>query len=320
MRRLPGLNDLRVFETAARLRNFRQAAEQLHLTHGAVSHRIRALEEQLGVVLFDRKNDMQLTEAGLELLTAASEAMGVLAGAVERISQHYGRQTCSVHLSLLPSFATRWFMPRVGDFNVKHPGFSIQIESLAELTTFGEYGVDAAVRCGTGGWKDLHVEHLMDEHYYPVATPAFIEKHSVRGIEDLLVLPLIAHIVTNDIGVSWSRLFSALDLPTTQTMAATLVDDHHLGLQAAELGLGVALARHTLAHDSIVTGKLQRLFSCGMRGNFKHYFVSPQEPNESPCFRAFLTWLHAQCDAFTTNSVPYLNDIHWLDDAPVQQE
>ena len=105
MKIIPGLNDLRIFECAARLQHFRQAAEELHLTHSAVSHRIRSLEERLGMTLFERQNGVSLTDAGRELYGVVRHSLSALSAGIERTTQRYASTKKRVRLSLLPCFA-----------------------------------------------------------------------------------------------------------------------------------------------------------------------------------------------------------------------
>jgi LysR family glycine cleavage system transcriptional activator len=310
---MPGLNDLRMFETAARLRNFRQAAEELHLTHGAVSHRMRALEEQLGVVLFDRRDNMRLTPAGLELQGAATEALRLLGGAIERIVQHYRPQGGTVRLSVLRSMATRFLLPRWQSFQMSHPGVSLQIDASVELAQFGEHGVDLALRYGSGSWPDMRAQWLMDDAYYPVAAPAFLAGRAPVRAADLLTLPLVGFSVVRDFGADWNRMFNALALPTSAAPSITMFDDIELALQAAEHGMGVALARHSMVFDAIQQGRLERVLDVGLRGNFRHYIVAPRNRIDSAAELSVIDWLEGQARQFSADGAAELAGLRWLD-------
>ncbi|MBV1776180.1 LysR family transcriptional regulator [Burkholderiaceae bacterium DAT-1] len=313
MRRMPGLNDLRVFEAAARLQNFRQAAEALHLTHGAVSHRVRTLEDQLGVSLFDRQEAMRLTAAGRELYSATTRALNTLTDALDRIDQHYRDQPGVVRLSVLPTFASHFLVPRLPAFQQIHPNCHLRIEATTALAGFGEQGVDVSVRYGKGTWPNLHAEPLMHECYYPVASPSFLARFPERKIEDLCKMPLIGVEVAYDFGVSWSALFSAMRLSASPTLALTMFDDSALAVLAAEQGMGVALGRHSMVHASIRSGKLQRVFDVGMRGQFHHYLVRREMRPNNLSVQTLIDWLHAECEQFQCESQGDLDGIRWLD-------
>jgi LysR family transcriptional regulator, glycine cleavage system transcriptional activator len=168
--RLPPLSSLRAFEAAARLESFSLAADEIHVTHGAVSHQVKALEEFLDVTLFRRESRrVALTDDGryfAERVRSALNQISDAAGSLKRRAQP-NRLTISV----LPSFASRWLMPRIGRFMALHPGLEVQVEATASLANFARDGVDVAIRFGRGPWPSVHAEWFMDDAYLMVCSP-----------------------------------------------------------------------------------------------------------------------------------------------------
>lgn len=155
MRKISGLNDLRIFESAGRLQNFRQAAEELSLRHSAVSHRVRSLEDQLGIALFERQNGVKLFDAGRELHLAVSTSTAQLEESIDPITQHHGAPRILVRVSALSSFAAHWLLPRLNNFSLTHPTTSLQIQAGADLSDIGENGVDFALRFEDEKWGNI---------------------------------------------------------------------------------------------------------------------------------------------------------------------
>ena len=167
---LPPLNALRAFEAAARLSSISRAADEIHVTHGAISHQVKALEDFLGVALLERKGrGVTATAAGRRLAERVGSALEQIAEAATAISRRDdpGR----LKISTLPSLAARWLMPRIGSFMEAHPEFEVSIQTGRELADFNRDDIDIAIRFGRGGWQGVRVEHLMGDAYFPVCSP-----------------------------------------------------------------------------------------------------------------------------------------------------
>ncbi|MCH8619435.1 LysR substrate-binding domain-containing protein [Undibacterium sp. TS12] len=312
MQKIPGLNDLRIFEAAGRLQNFRLAGQELSLTHSAVSHRIRSLEEQLGLELFERQNGVRLTDAGRELHAAVTLSLDQLGTAIDRISQHYRSPRQVVRIASLPAFAAYWLLPRLHDFYLAYPDISIQIQASVELAELGENGVDLALRFGTGKWANVNSHKLMVEYYYPVASADFITLHQPATEKDLPTLPLLVHANTTGAGSSWSAYFKALGLHAQQTLRSISFDDSNLVLQAAEHGHGIAFERHSHVSTRIKSGHLQRLFDSGLHSLSHYYLLSTKQGMSIPAVRCVHDWLISQAKEFTVQSAAELAQIQWL--------
>lgn len=313
MRKIPGLNDLRIFEAAGRLQNFRLAGQELNLTHSAVSHRIRSLETQLALELFERQNGVRLTDAGRELHAAVSLSLEQLGTAIDRVSQHYSSPRQVVRIACLPSFAAYWLLPRLQDFYQAYPDISIQIQASVELEELGENSVDLALRFGTGNWANVQSHRLMSEYYYPLASPEFIARHQPIRPGDLLRLPLLVHAHTRGAGSSWSAYFRALGLPVQQALRSISFDDSNLVLQAAEHGHGIAFERHSHVSARVRSGHLQRLFDTGLQSHRQYYLLSTRQGLSNRAVQCAYDWLIRQADEFSVQSVTELAQWRCLD-------
>ena len=166
-RRLPPLNALKAFEAAARSESFTRAAEELNVTQGAVSHQVKALEEILGVKLFNRERQrLIITEAGREYLAVVRDALDRIAVGTERLVQ---RQTSGVlTVSTSPDFAAKWLVHRLGRFAEAHPDIDLRVSATIQYVDFAREDVDLAVRHGDGNWPGLDVVRLCSERLFPV--------------------------------------------------------------------------------------------------------------------------------------------------------
>src|ERR1700693_1997214 len=169
-RRLPPLSALRPFEAAARLQSFSRAAQELHLTHGAVSRQVRALEDHVGVELFSRYGKrVALTPEGRAFAERIRNALQEIVQAADALSSR--KRDPRLTVSVVPSFASRWLMPRLIRFMEAHPKIEVNVLTSTAFTNFTDDGVDVAIRLGRGPWPSLACEHFLDDEYFPVASP-----------------------------------------------------------------------------------------------------------------------------------------------------
>ena len=243
----------RFFEAAARHLNFTRAAEEMHVTHGAVSQRIKRLEEHLGTPLFRSAGRMLLTDEGSRLLERVRAAISEIAEGVEAIRPANGEQILTI--STVPCFAAYWLLPRLADFNEHHPDIQVNIRATRSLTDFTRDGVDMAVRFGPGTWAGLKSIKLHDEELVPVCSPAFRGGQLPRAPGDLLKVPLL-----HDERQPWSIWFEAVGMDYRDAGQGPRYSDENLLFPAAIAGLGVALARASLVEADLESGRLVRLF------------------------------------------------------------
>jgi LysR family glycine cleavage system transcriptional activator len=251
--RLP-LNTLAAFRAVAELQNLRAAAEVLHLTHSAVSQQIRGLEEQLGFALFERRGRrVALNAAGQALLRSVQGALSLLDDGVQAAAAAAGGESQRLRVTVLPSFANRWLLPRIGRWREQHPEFPLEIDASIRAVDLAREGFHAAVRQGTGPWAGLRSERLFEQPPIIVVASASAARRLLGAQPEALARePLLGD---SDLWVDW---FAAAGVRTNvQTVA--VFNDAGLMLQAAEQNLGLALSREILAADALCEGRLVRL-------------------------------------------------------------
>lgn len=270
---LPPLQALRAFEAAARHLSYSRAAEELSLTHGAISHHIARLEQELGGVrLFIRDGQrMILTEAGQVLVMEVREGLQRLAEAFNnsraRPRPRYASRTLTV--SVLPSLAARWLVPRLYRFQAAHPDMDIAIRPSAELAALdGRDGIDLAIRYGPGNWPGLHSLKLMKSFVFPVCSPELLTRTPLRSPADLMNVTLL-----RNPRQKWRPWFLAAGIDLPEPSQGPVYDDAGLLLQAAVAGQGVALARSVLAADDLAAARLVRVYDVQVEDNYGWFMV-----------------------------------------------
>ena len=288
---LPPFSALRAFEAAARHLNFSRAAEELHLTHGAISHQMKALEANLGVSLFRREGRrMLLTDAGQRFASRLRDVLGDLSEAVAEVAQR--RDHHELTISVLPSFASLWLIPRLASFHAAHPEIDINIRATQALAEFGRGGVDLAIRIGQGNWAGLVAEKLFDEEAFPVASPRLNGGALPKRPRDLAGAVLL-----RSERQPWTPWFRAIGLDWPEPSRGPIYSDETLLIQAAAEGIGVALARGALVTADLASGRLVRLFPRRVPSRTAYYLVYPQAAGELTRARAFRAWIRAEVKA-----------------------
>jgi LysR family glycine cleavage system transcriptional activator len=288
MSRLP-LYTLPAFRTVAELQNLRAAADVLHLTHSAVSQQIRGLEEQLGFKLFERRGRrLVLNPAGEALLRSAQTALAQLDDGVQAAAAAAGGTAPRLRVTVLPSFAQRWLLPRMGRWRERHPNLALEIDSSQQLVDLQREGFHAALRYGTGPWTGLESERLFDMpmRMIVVGSPSAARRLKGAQPEALAREPLLGD------RELWQRWFAAAGLSVKVTPVADF-NDAGLMLQAAEQNLGLALSRELLAADALCDGRLVKLTPLTMSYEPAHayHLVFPPGVRAWPPLAALRTWL-----------------------------
>jgi LysR family glycine cleavage system transcriptional activator len=283
MARFPPLTSLRAFEAAARHLSFTRAAEELRLTHSAISHQIRGLEQYVGVTLFVRRpRGVALTQEGQILAVALQQAFARVDSALAHVK---ARRSEVLTLSVLPAFAARWLVPRLSDFQNRHPEIQINLTPSAQLANLRNDGVDAAIRFGAGHWPNVKADKIKSEILFPVASPKFRDPLPAHPHD------LLGHTLLNDGNTTWEPWLNAAGLGMHQMRFGATYGDAGLLLEAAAQGHGIALARATLAECDIGAGRLVRLFDTAVECEFAYYFVCLPVREHEFKIQAFRTWL-----------------------------
>ncbi|MEO8170212.1 MAG: transcriptional regulator GcvA [Oxalobacteraceae bacterium] len=282
--RMPSLPALRAFESAARHDSFSRAAAELHLTHGAIGHQVRALEASLGVQLFTRVGrGLALTPEGRMLAERVRAAWLDIAAAAQDISRRANAGQLTI--SVMPSFAARWLVPRLGRFIEQNPDIELVVQTTGQLVDFSREAVDIGLRMGRGDWPDLWCERLFGDSYFPVCAPSFKHGKLPATIGELAGLPLL-----NSTGEPWLPWFAAAGLDAPEPRGVTYSDSHSL-LQAAKEGQGIALARQTMVADDLRQGALLRLFSVSIPSPAEYFLVCPPALLQTGKVQRFRAWL-----------------------------
>lgn len=293
-RRLPPLDSLRVFEAAARHGAFAKAAEELHLTASAVSHRMAALEAALGVALFERRGRrVAPTASGRDYAAAIGAALGQLRAATRRIAAPSRAGPLAV--SVTPLFAMRWLLPRLAGFEAAHPAVPVRLHASMRLVDFATDEVDLAVRFGRGEWQGLVAERLFGFDLVPVAAPALTKgPRALKAPADLARATLLHAENTADF---WRLWLTAAGLSGIDAERGRRFQDAPLSIQAALAGLGVALADPRFVADDLAAGRLVVPFDIHAATQGAFHLVYREGALADPRIASFRTWLLAEVAA-----------------------
>jgi LysR family glycine cleavage system transcriptional activator len=297
-RRLPPLNALRAFEAAARHLNFSRAADELSVTPGAVSQQIQNLEDYVGVALFKR------TPKGLLLTDPAQIALPALREAFDRLADAASMLTAAVDgrrltVSVAPSFAAKWLVPRLGLFEAAYPQVDVWVSAGMELADFNSGEIDLAVRYGAGRYPGLEVVRLMAETVAPVASPELMERQPLVEPADLAghVLLHDGSPDADDSCPDWTMWLAARGVKGVDGSRGPRFNQSSLVIEAAVSGRGVALAKRALAQADLDAGRLVSPFQITTAVDFAYYAVYPKAKARLPQVKAFAAWLTAQAEA-----------------------
>jgi LysR family glycine cleavage system transcriptional activator len=291
LRTLP-INSLKVFEAAARLGNFAQAAVELHVTPAAVSQQIKKLEEWCGTQLFQRiGRTVQLTQAGYHLLPGVTDGLARLDEAVGRVARHPGANRISI--STVGAFAARWLVPRLDRWRMAHPNINIMVSTSGQLVDFNRDQIDVAIRIGDGNYPGLHSDLLMRETVVPLCHPKLLNGDPpLKKPRDLNHHPLIHFTpMVGDIKLSWRDWLDAVGVEGVDSTRGLFFNDFVVALNATIAGQGVLLALHTLVADDLKAGVLVVPFGGEGYQSLGWHMVMPKSRMKSPNAAMFRDWL-----------------------------
>lgn len=286
-RSLP-LSSLRAFEAAARLGSFKAAAEELAVTPTAVSHQIRALEAQTGLALFDRQvRKVSLTDAGTQLYPVLRDGFDAFEATLARLTQQR-RTRAQVSISATNAFTVKWLVPRMADFQRRHPDIDLQLQASDDLIDLRSTAVDIAIRYGRGPYPGLAIEPLFTDRFAPVANPRL----GVVSPEDLARVPLIRFDWKRPRpeNPTWERWFMVAQRRLSSQASQLRFSDEGHAIQAAVAGHGIALVSLALIADDLEAGHLVQPFGPAIDGHTFYLAMYADRPPSAPVL-AVAHWL-----------------------------
>ncbi|MCP4411167.1 MAG: transcriptional regulator GcvA [Gammaproteobacteria bacterium] len=303
-RRLPPLNSLRTFESAARHLSFTKASEELFVTQAAVSHQIKHLEEFLGVDLFHRKNrKLTLTEEGAEYSPQIRDIFEQLRNATQNL-QSVGA-TGTLNVSVIPTFAIEWLIPRLDQFKTLYPGIDVRIMANSddrEVDFFGE-DIDVAIYFTRDSNRDsnrkgMYKQKLLDEYMIPVCSPALIKADPpLQTLEDLRNHTLLHENSTE----GWARWLDKAGVQDINLSRGSIFSHTVMVLQAAIHGQGIAMTYSILAQQEIDSGRLVTPFDITLPSVNAYNFLCPEGHEQKPRITAFKDWLKTTIEKESEN-------------------
>ncbi len=293
-RKLPPLKSLRYFDAAAKTLSFTRAADELFVTQAAVSHQVKALEEFLGVALFIRKNRrLHLSEEGQAYWPAIRKIFEQLADATAQLKS--SGATGPLTVSVAPSFAVTWLVPRLSQFNERYPDIDVRMKADDELADFVRDDVDMQIFFGNhddnheGYDDDLDVQCLLEEKLAPVCSPDLLKgrRRPLETPDDLRYHTLLHDESTDD----WKNWLKMAGVEGVNLNTGTIFSHSNLVLQAARYGQGIAIGHSVLAQSDIELGRLVKLFDLELTSNYSYDIVCPKMWADKPKIKAFRDWL-----------------------------
>jgi LysR family glycine cleavage system transcriptional activator len=284
---LPPLHTLRAFEAIGRLGSFTLAAQELDLTHSAISHQMRALETSLQAKLVDRsRRELSLTASGQQFLPVVRTVLQQLTEVSDAIRGPTGQR---LRVNVLPSFAARWLLPRLGGFLARRPDVDVEVSATQELVELRPSGMNLAIRHGDGKWQGVTSELLFEETLFPVASPAYLRAHRIETLGDLRTGLLL-----RDDFQPWEPWLEHASIRSERCRFGAVYRDSALALQAAEAGQGIALGRSWLVADAIKAGSLARIGPFSTPASAAYFLVYPKGGRTAPAVRDFCSWIRNQ--------------------------
>ena len=283
MRKLPSLNGVKAFESAARFESFAKAAEELNVTPAAVSRLVRLLEESLGVALFERTpNRLSLTAAGQSYRAALTPALDQIASATDRVAAA-GRPTV-LTVGVGPTFAIRWLIPRLSDFAAVAPDVEVRLTTGGATSSFAP-DWSCGISLGTGQWPELKAEEMIRAELTPVCAPQLAR--NLLHPRDLAGVRLLHVGHASD---DWSRWLQSVGIATPPASGLTLAY-YGQALQAAADGTGVAMGIRPYIDDDLAAGRLVAPFRQSVPKNQSWYLLVRPGRETEPSFQAFRSWI-----------------------------
>ncbi len=302
IRKLPPLKALRVFESVARNQSFRRSADELFVTHSAVSHQIKLLEEELGVILFNRSGrTISLTADGLFLYPIVRDSFDTLERAAKQLRSSHQPRTLNIQTYV--TFGTTWFIPRLGDFQKKHPDIQVRNTISFVDVDFDRDDVDIGIIMGEKSWSHWNYEYLFDLQIFPICSPKLLESGKLESPEDLKNFTLInIELALED----WPRWLQAAGADPGIAGDGPVMDNYLQALERVYDGEALVMARAPFADRDLKEGRLIRPFELTVAEPGTWYMVYPRKNNASKEIALFKQWLLDQIKQ--DNNLPGIPD------------
>lgn len=290
-KRLPSLNAVRSFDAAARHLSFTLAARELHVTQGAISRMVQALEAELGMPLFHRMGrSLVLTAAGAAYHPQIEDALGRIATATRAVRHLNGGNVLGI--SVLPTFAMRWLVPRLPRFQQLHPDILVDITTNERLVNFSAEPVDIGVRYGMGQWPQTEATLFMHEDVAVFAAPSLLQRGPpLRQPSDLTAHRLLQHTTRPD---AWQCFLAHFKLPAPDTRQSPGFEHFFMVIEAAANGMGLALLPQFLAQDAVASGRLVQALEQTQRNDKSYYIAHAVGAGNIRKIRLAKEWLLAE--------------------------
>ncbi|MGQ0286148.1 transcriptional regulator GcvA [Pasteurellaceae bacterium 22721_9_1] len=284
-KRLPPLNSLKAFESAATHLSFTKAADELFVTQAAVSHQIKLLEDFLGISLFIRKNrTLELTDKGRIYYNEISAILHKLAMVTEDL---VSTGKSYLNISVPQTFAIQWLVPRLMYFNQQHPDIEVRIRATEQDEGLLNKDIDVAIYYGYGNWDNLQVELLANANLVMLASPKLLAEMPVNSPEDLQLHKLI-HIHTRE---NWQMMSHHLNIDLPNVQQGALFSHTFMALQTAVYGQGLVIANQMLAQQEIDRGNLQIVWPTSLLDPKSFYVVNSQTRHNEKIIQTFRDWI-----------------------------
>jgi DNA-binding transcriptional LysR family regulator len=299
-RKIPSLQALACFDAAARHESYTRAAQELALTQGAVSRQITALEEFLGMDLFRRtRHGVVLTERGAAYAKQIAPRLeGLEHDTLDAMSTQ--GQGSAVHLAAVPTFATRWLIPRLPLLAAQHPDITVHIETRTRPFMFGETPFDAALYAGTtdqvNNWAGTRSVRLLTEEVVPVCSPSLMGNKKSLSPEAIAQLPLLQQSTRSE---AWRQWFDAMGVAAPLALSGPRYELFSMTAAAAVRAMGLALVPRLLIEDELARGELVVACNQPLQGKRAYFLVMPERAEERPAMAIFLDWLLKEVQAAT---------------------
>lgn len=272
--RNPPLNSLKAFEAVARNFSVTKAAQELRVTHSAISQQIKLLENYLGLKLVERtKGRIILTEIGRKYADELNAAFSRIAAATDQLLRS---ENNIITINVLTTFAIRWLIPRLADFQQLYPHLEMRISTPAKEVNFERESIDMAVYYGKGDWKDLHIDFLFDEYLIPVCSPKLASKFKDMSLQQILHQNKLIYVKTEERKNAWQLWLDAMGLSRPKSAHDIHLQNSMQAMEAAINDLGIAIAPELFVKEDINSGRLIKLTDKNIKAPNSFYLVSPK--------------------------------------------